>query len=532
MLEEDDDYIPTDEDIRAAVRLSLTTERWQERLKFLDEITPGALRRRKDSLARSLMVSLQTDQFFTEKDVMYMEAEYVLHDAGYTPHGTSLYKTVNAMLQTLQGYVDKRVQEVFHPESIPTANAGLPQLNQRPIMTATPAKISEFTKPWQKDILQGYNRHPALSEETSGQYLNTVELFIGLMGNLNLTEITFEVAESFREKILELPASHGKGAIRSPKLELARAKSNKGVPLVSMKTAKRHFSGMNSIWKWLIHRKHVPAQPNPFSGHPFPGTKSKKSARDDWSQEDLHRLLTSSEYRTAPQSSALHWLPLISLHSGMRLEEICRLRPDQDIVRRDGHYCFNIVAREGWDPKTECGTRLIPIHSWLLQHGLMDLVTQQRNRGAEHLFSPELVLHKNKLSSGFGRDFSALKIRLGIGKKTTFHSFRHTFRTVLDSTDFKEAHIDAVMGHEGGRGEGRVYSKRVATAKLKEVVEAFISPVELKFLGSADSTSPPPSPKNPPIKKRKLTPPSFDDEGRPIKSRSKSPRTYEPMLKS
>jgi hypothetical protein len=113
MLEEDDDYIPTDEDIRAAVRLSLTTERWQERLKSLEEITPGALRRRKDSLARSLMVSLQTDQLFTEKDVMYMEAEYVLHDAGYTPHGTSLYKTVNAMLQTLQGYVDKRVQEVF-----------------------------------------------------------------------------------------------------------------------------------------------------------------------------------------------------------------------------------------------------------------------------------------------------------------------------------------------------------------------------------------------------------------------------------
>lgn len=523
MLEEDEEYVPTDEDIRAAVRWSLSTEIWQERIKQLQSRTPGSLREHHADLARSLLVTLETDRHFTEEAVMYMEAQYALEDAGFTGNGKVLARTVDVMLQTLQGYVDKRMQEVFQPETLAPPNVGnaVPaQASQQPVAWATPTKISKFIKPWHTDICIGYNGSKALSDETTDQYLKTVELFISLMGDRNVGQITFDEAAAFRELILELPSSHGKGGIGSPKKELARARANPNLPRVTMKTAKRHFSGMNSIWKWLVHRKHVPSQPNPFSGHSFPGTKSKKSARDDWSQEDLQRLFTSREFRDAPHSSALHWLPLISLYSGMRLEEICRLRPAHDVVRKDGINCFNIVAREGWDPKTEAGTRLVPIHSWLLKHGLMDFVKEQRARGAEHLFSPELLLHKKKLSSGFGREFSDMKIKLGVGKKTTFHSFRHTFRTVLDSTDLKEAHIDAVMGHEGGGSEGRVYSKRVTTAKLKEVVEAFKSPLELAFLASADTSAPPPFPRTI-IRKKKLTPPVIDENGKVVRPRAK-----------
>jgi integrase len=376
------------------------------------------------------------------------------------------------------------------------------------------SKLSAFLKPWQKDIIAGYNHSKPIKD--ADQYLKTVEMFIGLMGDLPVGRITFERAAEFRELILQMPATHGKGATGSPKKELARARADKTLPRVTMKTAKRHFSGMNSIWKWLTHNKHVPTSLQPFSGHSFPGTKSKKSARDDWSREDLQRLFTSREYRDAPDASALHWLPLISLHSGMRLEEICRLRPSTDIVVKDAMPCFDITPREGWDPKTEAGIRIIPIHSWLIRHGLMDFVKRQRATGAEHLFSPELTIVGESLSSGFSRIFSKLKIDLGVGEKTTFHSFRHTFRTVLESTDLKESHIDAVMGHEGGGSEGRTYTKRVSTAKLKEVVEAFEPPLDLAFLRTAAADAAPPSPKAT-VKKRKLTPPVLDEKGRIVR---------------
>lgn len=523
VLDDEPDYIPTDEDIRAAVRLSLSNERWQERLKALEHTTPGGLRAQYGDMARSLLLTIPTDNLLTEKDVMWMEAQYALDDAGFTGNGKVLARTVDVMLQTLQGYVDRRMQQVFQPEAMATSTTttmGAAGGSSVPISIASPEKISRFLRAWQKDIAAGYNHNKSLGDETTDQYLKTVEMFIGLMGDLPVGQITFEKAAEFRELVLEMPSTHGKGALGSVKKELARARADETIPRVTMKTAKRHFSGMNSMWKWLAFKKHVPGNFNPFSGHSFPGTKSKKSARDDWSSEDLHQFFTSSAYRDAPQSSALRWLPLIALHSGMRLEEICRLRPGVDIIRKDGVHCFSVVARDGWDPKTEAGTRIVPIHSWLIRHGFMDFVTQQRARGAEHLFSPELTLHKGKISSGFSRDFSRIKIDLGVGSKTAFHSFRHTFRTVIESTDHKESHIDAVMGHDGGGSEGRTYTKRVTTAKLKEVVEAFQPPLDLAFLGRAETSAPPPSPKAV-VRKRKLAPPVLDEKGKVVRPRSK-----------
>ena len=215
----------------------------------------------------------------------------------------------------------------------------------------------------------------------------------------------------------------------------------------------------------------------------------------------------------------MHWIPLISLYSGLRLEEICRLRPPQDLVTIDGIYCFDIKKRDGWDPKTEAGTRLVPVHSWLLSHGFREFVIRQLANNSEHLF-PELLLHKKKLSSTFSRDFSRIKQSIGVRKKTALHSFRHTFRTVLESTDHKESHIDAVMGHEGGGGEGRIYSKGVTTKKLKEVVESFdvisdFATLECydKFGSNRIET------KLKRVKKIKLTPPAIDENGSIIRKK-------------
>jgi hypothetical protein len=74
------------------------------------------------------------------------------------------------------------------------------------------------------------------------------------------------------------------------------------------------------------------------------------------------------------------------------------------------------------------------------------------------------------------------------------------------------------MGHEGGGSEGRTYTKRVSTAKLKEVVEAFEPPLDLAFLRSASADAPPPPPKII-VTKRKLTPPVLDENGRVIRRR-------------
>lgn len=523
MLEEEDDEFPlTDDDIRVAVRRWLDTSVWKQRLKIVDDMSPGGLRAYHESLPNTLL-NMSADDGVSYGDNLSQEANAALDHSEYfdVRSGDRLRRTAAALQVQLREYVNRRMQAVFGQEAVAATSmhtVSAPAAPPEP--AANMMKLSSYIQDWQKDIIAGYNHSKGLGDETTDQYLKTVQMFIALMGDLPVGKITFDTAAEFRELVLQMPAAHGKGATQSPKKELARAKADKSLPRVTMKTAKRHFSGVNSLWKWLIYRKHIPAIVQPFSGHSFPNTKSKKSARDDWSREDLQRLFTSREYRDALASSALHWLPLISLHSGMRLEEICRLRPAVDIIVKDGVPCFDINAREGWDPKTESGTRLIPIHSWLIRHGFMHFVTQQRARDAEHLFSPELKLHKGKISSGFSREFSKFKIDLGVGSKTSFHSFRHTFRTAIASADLQDAHIDAVMGHEGGGSEGRTYTKRFTTAKLQEVVEAFQSPLELGFLRAPAANTPPP-PMRTAVKKRKLIPPVLDEHGRIVRQRQK-----------
>ena len=271
MLDDEPDYIPTDEDIRAAVRLSLGTERWQERLKVLEQTKPGGLRARHDDMARSLLLTIPTDNLLTERDVMCMEAQYALDDAGFTGGQKVLSRTVDVLLQTLQGYVDRRMQAVFQPETLATPSTTVPPPVGFPVTNSvvSPGRMSQFLAAWQKDIIAGYNHNKRLKD--ADQYLKTVELFIGLMGDLPIGQITFDAAAEFRVLLLQMPATHGKGAIISPKKELARAAADKTLPRVTMKTAKRHFSAMNSIWKWLVYKKHVPANLQPFTGHSFPG---------------------------------------------------------------------------------------------------------------------------------------------------------------------------------------------------------------------------------------------------------------------
>ncbi|MFA7416349.1 MAG: hypothetical protein WC048_17915, partial [Rhizobium sp.] len=324
MLEEEDDEFPlTDDDIRAALRLWLNTPPWPQRLRMVDEMPPGRLRLSYETLPETL-VMMNTDEGTRYSAAISEEAHWALEHSEYhdIKSGERLRRTAAALQDKLREYVDRRMEAVFGQETVATATVQAVAAAAPPEPAVNMTKLSSYIKDWQTDITAGYNHNKGLGEETTDQYLKTVQMFIALMGDLPVGKITFDTAAEFRELVLQMPASHGKGATASPKKELARAKADKTLPRVTMKTAKRHFSGMNSIWKWLVHKKHAPVTAQPFSDHSFPGTKAKKSARDDWSREDLQRLFTSREYRDASESSALHWLPLISLHSGMRLEEI------------------------------------------------------------------------------------------------------------------------------------------------------------------------------------------------------------------
>lgn len=336
-----DDHL-SDEDIRAAARHWLSQPGWQETLaRGIDSKRPGDLRREANEIPKRLL-ELATDEEagITPLWARRHEAYGALQDAGYPlPSDMSvLDRTAEALLDLIRERVEKRMQTVFRPEDLATAavperavatTAAVAEATSEP--AATPL-ISEHVAEWlayiQSPTDEGEKPIPFLHAKQKGV---TVRILTELIGDRPVGTVTRDDAKEFRRQLLRLPSSHGKGRYVHAREAIAKAEGS-GVNLMTLKTVKRYFSALNGYWKWLRDRKHIPDAPSPFTGHSFPGTKSSKSNRDDWSVRDLERLFKSADYQGYAWDSADHWLPLIALHSGMRLEEIARLRVEHDVI--------------------------------------------------------------------------------------------------------------------------------------------------------------------------------------------------------
>ncbi|MFD1112639.1 site-specific integrase [Pseudoroseomonas ludipueritiae] len=320
--------------------------------------------------------------------------------------------------------------------------------------------------------------------QTESQTRVTGRLFRELMGDLHVGSISRRTASEFRQLLLRVPSNLGKSPKDPPAptaIERADKEEASGQPAVkrlSMTTVKRHFSSMQQYWKWLLTHDYVAA--NPFERWEFPRKSAARRARADWPDDDLVRLFRSPLFRVKPLDSTFRWVPAIALLSGMRVEEICRLRP-QDVSFMD--MAFNIREHEdGWSPKTEAGSRLVPIHKALIELGFANLVARRISESADRLF-PGLKSGgpDGKLGYDPSRQFSRLKIGMGFPKNQVFHSFRATVRTkVRNATPPLPAEfIDATIGHEPGAdastGE-RVYQKRYDLRNLRMVIDALEYP--------------------------------------------------------
>jgi integrase len=334
-----------------------------------------------------------------------------------------------------------------------------------------------------------------LTKQTLSQIRTTYRLFNTIMKDPVLTMVDRKMVQQFREALELLPSSHGKthgkvktGPARTYDQELERKKESYLNP-ISDKTIKRHFSALSQLFKFLQIDEYVPD--NPFSGQQFnidPGERRK------WTKDELLTLVTSDQYSRETKNSARHWIPLIALFSGMRLEEIARLRPRDDFFfagqakgSRKQILVMQIAAHDGWKPKTPAAEREIPVHSWLVKHGFLKLVMRRirelddvdARRKSIYLF-PELQPNgKNEtITASFSREFSRLKTKLKIPAEVTFHSFRHLFRSQLGVLNIPDRIIDALLGHQDVERKVKTAYEKFDSSDLVNAVESFSLPMQ------------------------------------------------------
>jgi integrase len=194
-----------------------------------------------------------------------------------------------------------------------------------------------------------------------------------------------------------------------------------------------------------------------FTGdNPFDGMKAKVagSSYHPFTVAELQTLFDDLPRETKPKKhtpqTALPWVALIALYSGARLEEIAQLKSSD--VREEtanGARVWCIDIHNGGDNKlkNETSARLVPVHSALVNAGLLKYVKALRSGP---LF-PGLIRRESKggkigarLGELFRKKLVALKLKR---EGLCFHSFRHTVAGRLDAAGVPQSDAARVLGH-------------------------------------------------------------------------------------
>jgi len=410
---------------------------------------------------RASLLHARTTELFDETSRALAEGQ----ERHAVPHMRDALRDLHRLLDAPIG-IEEMPLPASRPRPRPQNMRKIPKMQSKPQPLLLSEALTRF-------VLE----NPHASADTKKATQRAVELFLQAFGDAPVSIIGGEKAGAFRDLLFSLPASLGKRKSSLTLTEEAECAKKNGRPTLSGKSVKNHMMRLSALWNQLLQRELVTK--NPWSGWSF--ETGSKTIRRGWSTQELQTLMTGDWPRSSVPESTFQLVTMIGAYSGLRLGEICHLRTE-DLQTIDGIPCFVIRPHtdSGWSPKTDAGTRIVPVHSRLIEAGLLIL--------KDTVDGPYVIPGLNTSKDGvrgtiFGRSFSTMKTRLGLPAEITFHSFRHSVSTQLRnaSADIREIWIDRLLGHEAThKSQGTsTYLSGITTANLKQTVEAIFYPDDL-----------------------------------------------------
>jgi len=307
------------------------------------------------------------------------------------------------------------------------------------------------------------------NEKTEAENKQLFDLLIELSPVQMAGELGYKEARSIKEKLLRLPPNINKvnkysGLTIDEIIEL-------GDKPRSLSTANKILTRYSSFCEWMV--KHGYCRDNYFNG--LTVRQKNKRAKDERRGYEDEELIKLFNYLTELEEkhTYYYWLPRIALYTGMRLEEICQLHLS-DLRQEEGIWVIDINDDDDKKLKNASAKRLVPIHSRLIEMGLISHVDNLIKKKKIRLFT-ELKKIGGRLSHAPSGWFSRVRRQLGwvnLSPKLDFHSFRHSFATQLQRADLPEYRLAALLGHSVGDSESfKRYGAGATIETMKEDVE-------------------------------------------------------------
>jgi integrase len=364
-----------------------------------------------------------------------------------------------------------------------------PRLSGRTIGDCASALMSE---------LACGNRH---GQKTLDQYRQTFGLLIKFLGDRPLSQVAKADGARFKTFIQRLPAKYGQAA-RYAGCSLAEiiatADRIGDMNRVKPQTWNRHAVALHTLGDYA--RRHGDTTENVFEEL---WIKRKKDAedteRDEHDRLGREKLLQifSSPVFTGMRSKQLNhkfgdlvvfdnwfWVPLISVTTGMRCEEIAQLQID-DVLQVSGVLCIQVKRGPGRKVKSAAAKRNIPIPDALFRLGFATFVEDRKRIKSpppDRLLIPgcgatgKYKLKGTVTAKWFGRYLKGLGMK---GEKESFHSLRHDFASEATAARVNPTIFDYIFGHRTGRLAFDRY-----TSKIEPVAAEEINKIDFDFLAN------------------------------------------------
>ncbi|MBR5154248.1 MAG: site-specific integrase [Alphaproteobacteria bacterium] len=308
-----------------------------------------------------------------------------------------------------------------------------------------------------------------ISDNTIEQNRNCIETCFEIIGKKYVETLNYKDCKELSVQVFNLPK---KWAEKSKKkgLTLKKMLAQENEDHISQTSAKKYLRMFKEFLTFARKRHYLTIRLEEELEIP---KQTEKNKRTPFNADDLITIFNPKTYPRMNDISKFHnfWIPLISLYSGMRLNEICQLYCDDVMVQND-IYFFNLTdERPDQHIKNKQSKRRVPIHPILLEFGILDVMRKARALKKDRLFYNLSYSKKNHYANAVSNFFQYYTKKIGLDDSSkVFHSFRHTVKPTLRDANISREYQNALCGWEGNDIGEKVYGGEVPIEKLYECI--------------------------------------------------------------
>lgn len=440
---------------------------WHAPEQPVEVITEGdALREAADDMISDLKSGENYNEYFQKGILELIESGIFNQDEISEENVQRIVKAYMIMQAKLNQILSARYEGKFEIENtlLPPAQT-FQQFSTKPVSTAI--TVSALIEKYISTNIEDGKWKPQVVRE----HRNRVSTLLEIMGDQEVSTLTRDDIRAFREILKKLPPRWKE---QCKKYGCTPDELSKKDHTSTLKTGTINgcVEAISTMFIWAQREGLVDA--NPASNLSLKDDQAVIEKKNPLTDEDIKKVFFSGDYVLEKfKSPAYYWCPLISLYTGMRVEEIAQLHCE-DIYVEDGYYIFDIKTDSSDGLKDKVlkninAKRKIPLHDTLIRLGLISYLDTQKAADEKRLFP---TLKKTEKSPKYGKQvskqFKALLIKKGITGNKSFHSLRHSFSNFFKKRNMHTDMFSQVFGHGLPKLAGRQYGDRFSTSQIYE----------------------------------------------------------------